>query len=130
MSVIHSLTTTANDLVNLLPTDVIAAECDTGQGGFLGKACDKGNQLETLMKALVTVIAVIFVIYKAVSSKFALGTIVVSALVAGLLIWIVNSTDTLFNWTKDELGNGEAQGVVETVDSVPSALGTGGVLTL
>lgn len=125
MSLIHSFASTANDVLAALPTDILAGTEDCTEGeGVIGAVCREGNQVETLLKGLVTVIAVVFVIYKAVQSKFALGTILVSALVAGLLIWIVYNTDTLFSMFDNEVGSAPQAppGVVEVVDSVPDGL--------
>ncbi|HEY9412694.1 MAG TPA: hypothetical protein VIP77_24180 [Jiangellaceae bacterium] len=119
MSLIHSFASTAHDVVSALPLDVVAGgveECQEGEG-FTGIACREGNQVEGLLKGLITVIAIVFVIYKAVQSKFALGTILVSALVAGLLIWIVYNTDSLFGWFGTELESAPSSppAVVEVV---------------
>lgn len=124
MSLINTFAATAHDVVAALPLDIVAqttTDCTADGTSFTGVACREGQQVETLLKGLITVIAIVFVIYKAVQSKFALGTIVVSALVAGLLVWIVYNTDTLFGWFGGEV-NAAPPAVVEVVDSVPDAL--------
>lgn len=121
MSLIHSFTSTAQDVLTALPLDVVATEDCTRGEGVTGVVCREGEQVEGLLKGLITVIAIIFVIYKAVQSKFALGTIVVSALVAALLIWIVYNTDALFSMFNNELDAApdSPPAVVEVVDAVP-----------
>lgn len=127
MSLIHTFTSTAQDVVNALPLDVIAQtreKCTADGKSVTGVLCREGGQVESLLKGLIFVVAVVFVIYKAVQSKFALGTIVVSALVAGLLVWIVYNTETLFGWIGGEV-KADAPAppaVVEVVDSVPGSL--------
>lgn len=126
MSLINTFAATAQDVVAALPLDVVATtDCTADDGSLTGVACREGQQVETLLKGLITVIAIVFVIYKAVQSKFALGTILVSALVAGLLVWIVYNTDTLFGWIGGEADAAPAPAppaVVEVVDSVPAVL--------
>lgn len=78
--------------------------------GVLGWIGDKAVQVETLIKVLATVVAVGFVVYRAIASVFKWGTIIMTALLAGAFIWIVHNVDFV------------QQKVEEEVESAPHAI--------
>lgn len=86
MTLITSLAAAAPDL---------AASNVTIQAGLLDWTSDTATDLRGVLRVVAITVAVLFVVFKAVQSKFAIGTIVVSALAAGVFIWIVYNVTAL-----------------------------------
>ncbi|PSL01372.1 hypothetical protein CLV30_114102 [Haloactinopolyspora alba] len=85
MTIITSLAAAAPDV----------AAGTTIQAGILDWTSDTATSLRTVLRVVAITVAVLFVVFKAVQSKFAIGTIVVSALAAGVFIWIVYNVTSL-----------------------------------
>lgn len=77
-----------------IPAQEIVADTCTGEGIF-GWTCSTASSIQGVIRVVAITVAIIFVVYKAVSSKFAIGTIIVSALAAGIFIWIVFNVTAL-----------------------------------
>lgn len=108
MSLITTITATAPDLV-------VASETTTVQAGLLNWTDGMSERLRNVIQAVAITVAVVFVVYKAVQSKFAIGTIIVSALAAGVFVWIVHNVTSLQDSVGEDMP-GSAP-VVEYVDS-------------
>lgn len=76
------------------------------QTGLLDWASTTAVDLQPVLQTVAVTVAVVFVIYKAVQSKFSLGTIVVTALAAGLFIWLVFNVDQLSDTIGEDLPGG------------------------
>lgn len=94
MSLITGLTATAPDL---------ATSSITIQAGLLDWTTDTASSLQTVLRVVAITVAILFVVYKAVQSKFAIGTIIVSALAAGVFIWIVYNVTALRDTVGEDL---------------------------
>ncbi|SDT68704.1 MULTISPECIES: hypothetical protein [Jiangella] len=94
MSLITGLTATAPDL---------ATSSITIQAGLLDWTTDTASSLQTVLRVVAITVAILFVVYKAVNSKFAIGTIIVSALAAGVFIWIVYNVTALRDTVGEDL---------------------------
>ncbi|WP_053203698.1 hypothetical protein [Jiangella muralis] len=94
MSLITGLTATAPDL---------ASSSITIQAGLLDWTTDTASSLQTVLRVVAITVAILFVVYKAVNSKFAIGTIIVSALAAGVFIWIVYNVTALRDTVGEDL---------------------------
>lgn len=110
MSLVTSLATAAPDL----------ATATTIQAGVLDWTSSTASDLREVLRVVAITVAVLFVVFKAVTSKFAVGTIVVSALAAGVFIWIVYNVTALRDTVGEDLP-GSAP-VVEYVDSPAAPL--------
>lgn len=89
----------------------LAETCTDNGGGLLDWTCGMADRVRLVIRAVAITVAVIFVVYKAVTSKFAIGTIIVSALAAGVFIWIVFNVMDLQQEVGndlDDIGNGNA----------------------
>lgn len=98
------------------------------QDGIVDWVSAKNSSAQIMFRGLALTVAIIFVLYKAISSKLSLGTILVSGITAGVLVWLV------FNVTEieDRVGN-EVDAAPTTSSTVTaplfgthSAWGTGG----
>ena len=94
MSLITGLTATAPDL---------ATSSVTIQAGLLDWTTDTASNLQTVLRVVAITVAILFVVFKAVQSKFAIGTIIVSALAAGVFIWIVYNVTALRDTVGEDL---------------------------
>ncbi|PZF82773.1 hypothetical protein [Jiangella anatolica] len=94
MSLITGLTAAAPDL---------ASSSITIQAGLLDWTTDTASSLQTVLRVVAITVAIVFVVYKAVQSKFAIGTIIVSALAAGVFIWIVYNVTALRDTVGEDL---------------------------
>jgi hypothetical protein len=94
MSLITGLTATAPDL---------ATSSITIQSGLLDWTTDTASNLQTVLRVVAITVAILFVVFKAVQSKFAIGTIIVSALAAGVFIWIVYNVTALRDTVGEDL---------------------------
>ncbi|SDU32402.1 hypothetical protein [Jiangella alkaliphila] len=108
MSLISGLTATAPDL---------ASSSITIQAGLLDWTSETATSLRGVLQVVAITVAVLFVVYKAVQSKFAIGTIIVSALAAGVFIWIVFNVTSLDDTVGEDLpGSGAPQSTPSQVD--------------
>ena len=94
MSLITGLTATAPDL---------ATSSISIQAGLIDWTTDTASNLQTVLRVVAITVAILFVVYKAVQSKFAIGTIIVSALAAGVFIWIVYNVTALRDTVGEDL---------------------------
>ncbi|PSL06961.1 hypothetical protein CLV30_102350 [Haloactinopolyspora alba] len=76
---------------------------DVVRAGILDWASATAVDLRPVLQTVAITVAVLFVIYKAVQSKFSLGTIVVSALAAGVFVWVVFNVNTLSDTIGEDL---------------------------
>ncbi len=108
MSLMTTIAATVPDLA-------VASENTTIQAGLLNWTDGMSERLRGVIQAVAITVAVVFVVYKAVQSKFAIGTIIVSALAAGVFVWIVHNVTSLQDSVGEDMP-GSAP-VVEYVDS-------------
>lgn len=94
MSLSIGLTATAPDL---------ASSSITIQAGLLDWTTDTASNLQGVLRVVAITVAILFVVFKAVQSKFAIGTIIVSALAAGVFIWIVYNVTSLRDTVGEDL---------------------------
>ena len=111
MSLVTTLATTAPDL----------AASTTIQAGVLDWTENTAEELRTVLRVVAITVAVLFVVFKAVTSKFAVGTIVVSALAAGVFIWIVYNVTALKDTVGEDLPGSAPVG--EYMESPAAPLG-------
>lgn len=78
----------------------------TMQTGLLDWASTTAVDLQPVLRTVAVTVAIVFVIYKAVQSKFSLGTIVVSALAAGIFVWLVFNVEQLTDTIGEDLPGG------------------------
>lgn len=104
MSLVTSIAATAPELAG------ITIQAD----GVLDWTQSTSERLRTVLQVVAVTVAVLFVVYKAVQSKFAIGTIIVSALAAGVFIWIVFNVTSLDDTVGEDLP-GSAPVVEQTV---------------
>lgn len=76
---------------------------DVVRAGLLDWASETAVDLRPVLQTVAITVAVLFVIYKAVQSKFSLGTIVVSALAAGVFVWVVFNVNSLSDTIGEDL---------------------------
>ncbi|SDT40410.1 hypothetical protein SAMN04515669_3903 [Jiangella sp. DSM 45060] len=76
------------------------------QAGILDWATTTAVDLQPVLRTVAVTVAIVFVIYKAVHSKFSLGTIIVSALAAGIFVWLVFNVDQLSDTIGEDLPGG------------------------
>lgn len=108
MSLITSIAASAPDMADS-GGEVIRA-------GILDWTKGKANELENVLQVVATTVAILFVVYKAVQSKFAIGTIIVSALAAGVFVWIVYNVVDLKDSVGNEMPNQKGAPAVELRD--------------
>ncbi|TDD95174.1 hypothetical protein [Jiangella asiatica] len=82
------------------PADATVAD------GLLDWASQTAIDLQPVLQTVAITVAILFVIYKAVQSKFSLGTIVVSALAAGIFVWLVFNVIDLSDTIGEDLPGG------------------------
>ncbi|WP_026876681.1 hypothetical protein [Jiangella gansuensis] len=78
----------------------------TVRAGVLDWATQTATDAQPVLQTVAITVAIGFVIYKAVHSKFSLGTIVVSALAAGIFIWLVFNVTELSDTIAEDLPGG------------------------
>lgn len=86
-----------------------------GGDGVLDWLTNKNAEAQTLLRAFAVTAGILFVIIQAVASRGAMARIIISALAAGVFVWVVwNITDL-----KDRVGNevGQGSSVVHTTSS-------------
>lgn len=88
--------------------------------GILDWVDSKNTAVQTTLRGLAITLAIVFVVWAAVSSRGALARIVVSALVAGLFVWIVFNVTALKSRVDNEV-NGSSGSVVVTYQPPPRA---------
>ncbi len=76
------------------------------RAGLLDWAADTAVDLRPVLQTVAITVAVLFVVYKAVQSKFAFGAIVVSALAAGVFTWAVHNVTNLSDTIGEDLPGG------------------------
>ncbi|WP_026877971.1 hypothetical protein [Jiangella gansuensis] len=82
--------------------------------GLLDWTSETATNLQDVLRVVAITVAILFVVYKAVQSKFAIGTIVLSALAAGVFIWLVfNVTDVSDTVGEDLPGSAPASAYVD-----------------
>ena len=94
----------------------VAAEAPAVRAGLLDWASQTAVDVRPVLQTVAITVAVLFVVYKAVQSKFSLGTIVVSALAAGVFIWAVFNVTTLRDTIGEDLPGGSS-GAAEAGES-------------
>lgn len=80
----------------------------TMQTGLLDWASTTAGDLQPVLRTVAVTVAIVFVIYKAVQSKFSLGTIVVTALAAGIFVWLVFNVEQLTDTIGEDLPGGSS----------------------
>lgn len=100
--------------------DVALSGQVVADGGVFGWVESEAGQLQSTMQTLSIVVAVIFVVFRAVKTGFAIASIAISALMAAVFVWIVYNVDILSNRVDEEINSSPAAVVVQ-VD-----VGTGG----
>lgn len=85
---------------------VAAASGVDVHAGMLDWASQTAVDLRPVLQTVALTVAVVFVIYKAVQSKFSFGTIVVSALAAGLFVWAVYNVTSIRDTIAEDLPGG------------------------
>ncbi|WP_298329459.1 hypothetical protein [Haloactinopolyspora sp.] len=88
----------------------VAAEAPVVRAGLLDWASQTAVDVRPVLQTVAITVAVLFVIYKAVQSKFSFGTIIVSALAAGVFIWAVFNVTTLRDTVGEDLPGGSSSG--------------------
>lgn len=83
-------------------THKVAADVSI-QAGLIDWAEQTAVDIRPILQTVALTVAVLFVIYKAVHSKFSFGTIVVSALAAGVFVWAVFNVDSLSDTIGEDL---------------------------
>lgn len=77
-------------------------------GGVFGWVESEAGQLQSTMQTLSVVVAVIFVVFRAVKTGFAIASIAIAALMAGVFVWIVYNVDILSNRVDEEINSSPA----------------------
>lgn len=98
MSALISLTQDVSaQVIQAHPMAVQAA----GGDGILDWLTNKNSQTQTLVRAMVVTLAIVFVVWQAVVSRMAMARVIIAGVTAGMFVWIVwNVTDL-----KDRVGN-------------------------
>ncbi|RIQ12214.1 hypothetical protein [Jiangella rhizosphaerae] len=87
-------------------------------GGVFGWVESEAGQLESTMQTLSIVVAVVFVVFRAVKTGFAIASIAIAALMAGVFVWVVHNVDILGNRVDQEINSAPAAVVQVDVGAV------------
>lgn len=74
--------------------------------GLLDLLTSKNAAVQAFLRGLAVTLGIIFVIYQAVVSRGALARIIISALAAGLFVWIVFNVTALQTRVDNEINAG------------------------
>lgn len=88
--------------------------------GILDWVDSKNTAVQTTLRGLAITLAIVFVVWQAVSSRGALARIAISALVAGLFVWIVFNVTALKSRVDNEV-NGSSPSITTVYRPAPPA---------
>ena len=89
--------------------------------GLIDTATEKITNIGTLCKLGSSVAGMGFVIYQAISSRFALARVLIAGLTAGVLVWIVFHVTNLQNKVDNEVALPSSHTVVQVHSGHPAA---------
>lgn len=79
------------------------------QDGLIDLVTDRNRAAQLALRGLALTVAIVFVLYKAVASKLSFGTIIMSGITAGLLVWLVFNVTAIEDRVDNELSSGLTQ---------------------
>ena len=89
----------------VIPMDLLAPLL-VPMEGLLEWGTLKNGEVQALLRGISITIAIIFVIWQGIASKGSIARILISALAAGLLVWVVFNVQTLLGMVDDEISAG------------------------
>lgn len=78
---------------------------DIQAGGILDWVDAKNTQAQSTFRSLSVFIAIVFVVWQAISSKMAMARVIISGLAAGVFIYIVWNVTKLKDRVDEEIGS-------------------------